>query len=98
MSTDLFDACPDEGKGRLLACLAPLAVRAGERFIHQGEEADCMYLIQKGSCTVHTEADGVTTAVARRRAGDIVGEMALLTGENRTAHVEADTEDRKSVV
>jgi len=92
MSTDLFAACPDEGKSQLLSCLAPMAVRAGERFIHQGDEADCMYLIQKGSCTVNTEVDGVTTAVARRQTGDIVGEMALLTGENRTAHVDADTD------
>ena len=52
MSTDLFAAAPEESKNQLMACLAPMTIRAGERFIRQGDEADCLYLIQKGSCTV----------------------------------------------
>jgi eukaryotic-like serine/threonine-protein kinase len=91
LGTDLFKAAPEEAQNRLLACMAPLTVRAGERFIHQGEEADCLYLIQQGSCVVTLEKDGVTSIVAHRKAGDLVGEMAILTGENRTAHVEAET-------
>jgi eukaryotic-like serine/threonine-protein kinase len=91
LGTDLFKAAPEEAQNRLLACMAPLTVRAGDRFIHQGEEADCLYLIEEGSCVVSLEKDGATTAVARRKAGDLIGEMAILTGENRTAHVEAET-------
>src|SRR5208283_4717855 len=92
LGTDLFNAVPEEAQNRLLACLAPLTVRAGERFICQGDEADCLYLIEEGSCVVSVEKNGVTSAVARRKSGDLVGEMAILTGENRTAHVEAETD------
>jgi eukaryotic-like serine/threonine-protein kinase len=92
LSTGFFDAAPEESKSQMLACLAPLTVRAGERFIHQGEEADCLYLIQKGSCTVLVEKDGVTTRVTSRKSGELVGEMSILTGEYRTAHVDAETD------
>ena len=92
MGTDLFAAAPEESKNQLLACLAPMTIRAGERFIRQGDEADCLYLIQKGSCTVSVEKNGVTTPVTRRKSGELVGEMSILLGEHRTAHVEAETD------
>ena len=90
--TDLFSAVPEKGKNQLLACMAPLTVRAGERFIRQGDEADCLYLIQKGSCTVSVAKNGLTTPVTRRKSGELVGEMSILIGEHRTAHVEAETD------
>jgi eukaryotic-like serine/threonine-protein kinase len=92
MSTDLFAAAPEESKNQLMGCLAPMNIRAGERFIRQGDEADCLYLIQKGSCTVSVENHGVTKPVTRRKSGELVGEMSILTGEHRTAHVEAETD------
>ncbi len=92
MGTDLFAAAPEESKNQLLACLAPMTIRAGERFIRQGDEADCLYLIQKGSCTVSVEKNGVTKPVTRRKSGELVGEMSILIGEHRTAHVEAETD------
>jgi serine/threonine protein kinase len=92
MSTDFFAAAPEASKNQLLACLAPMTIRAGERFIRQGDEADCLYLIQKGSCTVSVEKNGLTSPVTRRKSGELVGEMSILIGEHRTAHVEADTD------
>jgi eukaryotic-like serine/threonine-protein kinase len=92
LSTDFFAAAPDESKGQVLACLAPMTIRAGERFIRQGDEADCLYLIQKGSCTVSVEKNGVTNPVTRRKSGELVGEMSILIGEQRTAHVDAETD------
>lgn len=90
--TDLFNSVPEEGQSHLSACLAPMTVRAGERFIEQGQEADCLYLIQKGSCVVNFEKDGIPTPVARRKSGEVVGEMSVLTGERRTANVDAETD------
>jgi serine/threonine protein kinase len=90
--TALFNAVPEEGKTHFLACLAPETIRAGVRFIRQGEEADCLYLIQEGSCRVLVEKDGVTTPVIVRKFGELIGEMSILTGERRTAHVHAETD------
>jgi CRP-like cAMP-binding protein len=67
-------------------------VPAGERFITQGAEGDAFYVIQRGTCTVWVEKNGESHRVAGRRAGDILGEMALLTGEPRSAHVDAETD------
>ena len=92
INTTLLDAIPLEAKCPLLNYMTPKHVRADERLISQGEEGDSFYLIQDGSCVVNTEKNGVTHPVARLRAGDIVGEMSILTGERRTANVDAETD------
>jgi CRP-like cAMP-binding protein len=67
-------------------------IRAGERFIHQGDPADAAFIIQRGSCIVVVEKDGELHPVGHRGEGDIVGMLAILTGEQRNAHVEAETD------
>ena len=67
-------------------------VHPGERLITQGDSGDACYIIQRGSCSIHVEKNGEIHRVASRREGDILGEMALLTGEPRNAHVDAETE------
>jgi CRP-like cAMP-binding protein len=67
-------------------------VQPGERLITQGDSGDACYIIQRGSCGIHVEKKGEIHRVASRRTGDILGEMALLTGEPRAAHVDAETE------
>ena len=88
----LFDAIPLEAKCPLLDCVTPIHVRAGERFIAQGDEGDTFYIIQEGSCVVNVEKNGSKHAISRLKSGDIVGEIALLTGERRTANVDAETD------
>lgn len=92
MGTDLFEATPEAGKSQMLACMVPMTIRAGERFILQGDQADCLYLIQKGSCNVIVEKEGGPIPVTSRKSGELVGEMSILTGERRTAHVDAETD------
>ncbi|MEW6114204.1 MAG: protein kinase [Thermodesulfobacteriota bacterium] len=90
--TGIFRSLPVEAEKHLLASMAPISVRAGERFIQQGDPGDCLFLIQEGSCWVIVETDGKEVPVARRRAGDLIGEMAIVTGEERAAHVDAETD------
>lgn len=90
--TGIFQAVPEHALSVLLACMAPVNVKAGERFIQQGTEGNSLYLIQDGVCAVVAEKDGVETPVARRKSGDLIGEMALCTGEKRTAHIYAETD------
>jgi serine/threonine protein kinase len=92
MATPLFDAISEEAKCPLLNVMIPQRVKAGERIISQGETGDSFYIIQEGSCVVNVEKEGAHHPVARLRVGDIVGEMAILTGERRTAHVDAETD------
>jgi len=92
MHTRFLDALPEEAKFHLLVAMKPVQVAAGSRFISQGEEGDCFYIIQNGSCAVSIEKNEVSYPIAVLGPGDMVGEMAILTGENRSAHVDAQTD------
>ena len=93
-STNLIKSVPPEAVCPLLNSMTLMKIKAGERFIQQGDPGDTVYLIQKGICAVLVEKDGQLSPVARLRDGDLVGEMAILTGESRSAHVEAETDMR----
>jgi CRP-like cAMP-binding protein len=67
-------------------------IPAGARLITQGDDGDAFYVIQRGSCSIHVEKNGEIHRVAGRQKGDILGEMALVTGEPRSAHVDAETD------
>jgi len=92
MRTELFDAMSDEARCSLLNAMTPQHIRAGERFIQQGAEGDSLYIVAEGSCIVNVEKNGIEHPIARLRTGDIVGEIALLTGGPRSAHVDAETD------
>jgi len=92
LSTQLFEAVSDKAKCPLLNCMTPSRFKQGDRVLRQGNEGDTLYIIQEGLCVVHVEKDGTEHPVSRLRAGDILGEIALLTGELRTAHVDAETD------
>ena len=75
-----------------LDCMTFRKVKAAERFIKQGENGVDAYIIQSGSCIVNLEKGGQLYSLAHLSKGDIVGEMAILTGEPRSAHVDAETD------
>jgi len=90
--TDLLKSIPRDAVCPLLNCITFQHVKAGQRFITQGEPGNTCYIIQKGTCVVNVEKDGELIPVVRMQAGDVVGEMALITGEPRSAHVDAETD------
>jgi len=67
-------------------------IKAGDRFITQGEVTDTAYIIDRGSCLVVVEKGGVLHPAGHLGPGDIVGELTILTGEPQNAHVEAQTD------
>ena len=69
-----------------------LHVKAGQRFVVQGQVEDTAYIIQRGSCLVIVEKDGDLHPVDHYGEGEIVGGLGILTGEPRRAHVEAETD------
>jgi CRP-like cAMP-binding protein len=64
-------------------------LRAGEQLFHDGDEADCMYVVERGRLAVETTtADGDTAIVRVIGPGQVVGELALLVeGLRRTGTV-----------
>jgi serine/threonine protein kinase len=79
-------------KSPLLKGMTYKHVKAGVRFISQGEISESAYIIQRGSCLVLVEKEGKLHPTGHRGKGDIVGELTLLTGEPQNAHVVAETD------
>jgi predicted acylesterase/phospholipase RssA/CRP-like cAMP-binding protein len=72
---------------RLAERLTVHAVRAGEWLFRAGEPGDCLFVVRSGRLDVIGEGDeGVLRRIGR---GEIVGELALLTGSPRSASVRA---------
>jgi len=61
----------------------------GERVVQQGEPGDALYVVLAGTALVTLQAEGAEREVARLARGEFFGEMALLTGEPRSASVTA---------
>lgn len=89
--TSLLSSIPGQSLCPLLNCLRSRRLEAGERLIVQGEDGDRLFLVEEGECAVRVESEGELFQVAKIRPGEVVGEMAVITGEPRTAHVEALT-------
>jgi CRP-like cAMP-binding protein len=90
--TDLFANVLNEEQAAFLASRCKQKdFAAGAVVMHHGEEASTMYIILQGALRVTIEAHGAAEEVAVLAAGDVVGEMSLMTSGNRNATVTALT-------
>ncbi len=69
-----------------------------ETIIRQGDEGDSFFLLDEGEVIVYVSKDGREQEVAHLRPPAPFGEMALLTGERRSATVRASTPVRLFVI
>ncbi|MBV8945589.1 MAG: cyclic nucleotide-binding domain-containing protein [Solirubrobacterales bacterium] len=82
-SQRLFDSLDERAREALCAQLRPRVLPAGAVLCRAGDRSDSLYLVERGLLHV---LDGDTAALlGRQQAGDVVGEVALLTGEPRSA-------------
>lgn len=86
---DLFSRIPSEDLAAVAAVASEVHLDAGETFIRQGDAGDCLYLLVEGEVGIVLPGVG---RVAVRKAGTSVGEMAILTGQPRSADCVALTE------
>jgi CRP-like cAMP-binding protein len=71
--------------------LRPVEREAREVIVSLGEVGDRMYLIESGQVQTRTQTTDGRTMLAELAPGDLVGEMALLTGKPRMATAQALT-------
>jgi hypothetical protein len=66
----------------------------GEEIAQEGEIGEELYIILSGSVRVVRHEDGGAVDVARREAGDVVGEMSIISRAPRVASLIADGDVR----
>jgi len=92
-SIDLFKNLLPEEIERLADRLKAAPFSRGDVITRQGDEAHWLYIIARGEADVVLRvASGATSKLAKLRAGNFFGEMALMTGEPRRATVSASTD------
>jgi NTE family protein len=81
----LFGALSPGSRMALEAALHPVELAAGDCLLRAGDVADGMYVVRSGSLEVVIDDD----VVSRLGVGDVIGELALLTDEPRSATIRA---------
>ncbi|WP_269106458.1 family 2B encapsulin nanocompartment shell protein [Massilia sp. TS11] len=88
----LFSDCEDAQLEVLAAKFKSENVAMGQPVLNKGDPADKFYILAEGKVTVwDTGEQGAKVRLAMLSDGDYIGEIGLLRGIDRTAHVEAMT-------
>jgi CRP-like cAMP-binding protein len=88
-SMPIFGALRDDALQCLLEGTPSVERAAGDYFFREGEDAQCMYVIEQGAVEVQKRWDGRDQMLHRLHAGDCFGEMALMDFFPRSASVRA---------
>jgi anion transporter len=88
-TVSLFAELPREVLARLVSEFDELDVPAGHTVFAQGDPGDALYVVVSGAVEVRGERGGQGQRVAVLGPGDCLGEMALVTGDPRSATVVA---------
>lgn len=87
----VFEPFSDEDKAYLASVISPKWFDEGEDIMIQAEPGDSMFLVFDGTISVIINTPNGELEVARLGPGAFLGEMAMLSGEPRSATVRALT-------
>lgn len=88
-AVDIFAPLSVDETEKLAAASASHVFAPGEMVIRAGDQGSSMFVVHNGRVQVQVTENGQPRTVAVLNEGDFFGEMALLTGEPRTASVVA---------
>ena len=63
--------------------------REGEILIREGDRGECAYVLESGNVEIVVQRDGQTIQLGTRGPGSLLGEMAMIDDQPRTATVRA---------
>jgi CRP-like cAMP-binding protein len=90
LSSPLFDALPRPALDNILSQATEKSVRRGQMVFQKGDEGSYMVAVLSGRIRVSdTSPDGREVTLNMIDAGEVVGEIALLTGKPRSADATA---------
>lgn len=82
-SVHLFDRIPSEQLVKVAQIAHEVEFEPDEVFIKQGEPGECLYVVVEGTAQVRLDGAGVVSTIQPR---GVIGEMAILSGEPRSAN------------
>ncbi len=88
-AVDIFAPLSVDETGMLAQAAVSHVFAPGEMVIRAGEPGSSMFVVHHGRVRVQVSENGRPRTVATLNEGDFFGEMALFTGEPRTANVVA---------
>jgi len=86
---DFLDALPSSALDFLANSSRSCLYDVGEDIVHQGDQGAELFIIRSGSAAVLFQGENQVLEVARIGPGGVFGEMSLMTGEGRSATVQA---------
>ncbi len=92
----IFGALRDDALECLLEDAPTVSHARGELFFREGDDAQCMYVIEEGAVDVVKRWEGRDWTLHQLAAGDCFGEMALMDFFPRSASVRA-AEDCRAI-
>ncbi|MDX1659058.1 MAG: cyclic nucleotide-binding domain-containing protein [Nitriliruptorales bacterium] len=90
-SVALFDGLDDDDLERICRDVSEVHLESGEVLFHEGEWGDRAYVVTEGDVEILKASQRRQVLLAVRKAGEVIGEMALLQQEPRSATVRART-------
>lgn len=84
-AVEIFAETPDHILASVARIMEEVELATGESLIREGEPGDCLYIVVEGELRAHSQ--GRTLMILT--PGKIVGELALLDPEPRSASVDA---------
>jgi len=91
-AVDIFSPLTPAELSALAAASSNHVYAPGETIIRAGDEGDSMFVVSRGGVDVRVDSNGTQRTISRLGEGAFFGEMALFTGEPRTANVVAAEE------
>lgn len=86
----MFSSLSEAELDQLAAVAVPRSYAAGEVVFREGDAGTACHVVRSGSLKATKEhPDGRTIALTELRPGDMFGELALFSGERRSATIEA---------
>ena len=84
-NVELLRSLPPEDMESILDFVNPIEFQANEIIFHRDDSADALYLITDGQVDITADSESKDHLIASLGPGNSFGEMALLTGEMRSA-------------
>ena len=81
---EIFKVFSSEALADFATVLEKVTIKSEETLVNEGDEGECLYIIVQGRLQVRKEGLGIIGEIG---TGEVVGEVALLAKEKRTATV-----------